>query len=722
MLSYLVRRLLYSIPILIGVSLLTFVLFYRSSTPEQIARRNLSAKNPSHEQILQWEKQHGYDKPLPEQFAKHMRELMLLQFGKSDSLGGEDIWTRIKVAGPVSFQIASLVFFSGLIAAICFALAVAYFRGTYIDYAGTFLCVLLMSVVYVVYIIAGQFILGKVLKYYPLAGYRFGWDSFRFAILPTIVGLISGLGASVRLYRTFLLEEMNLDYIRTARAKGVSERRILFQHVLKNASIPILTNVVQVIPALFLGSLLLESFFSIPGLGGWTADAILNKDFAVVRAMVFLGTLVTIIGYTLTDISYALVDPRVRLEGGKLGAFEISVIVLAPIAGLLYLVRDWPIVRGTGALIAGLFGALDHLWNAGIAGPIGGFWSGHVAGPLGWFWSHYSTPIGNLIPFVIVVVLVTAVVRSGREPLWAEAYRRLRSNPIAMGSLTIICLYGLVAMLDSVSWQDSRTARPETALDRIFKRVSEERTYSAPEAAISFGEPHPQPLKGRHIMGTDGNGQDVLVQTLKGCRTAIIIGGLTTLIVTPVALFMGMIAGYFGKRIDDAVQYLYTVVSSIPDILLLISLLLVFGRSLYMICIALSFTSWVGLCRLIRGETLKHRDREYVRAARALGVGPFRIMSRHILPNLLPTVIISATLGFSGLVLSETILTYLGIGVEAGIGSWGYMIDAARMELARDPIIWWNLAGATTALFLLVLAFNVFGDTLRDAIDPRLRT
>ena len=314
MLRYMVRRLLYAIPILIGVSLLTFVLFYFSSSPEQIARRNLSAKNPTREQIVEWEKQHGYDKPLQEQFAKHMKELMLLQFGKSDSLSGEDIWTRIRIGAPVSFLIASMVFFSALFTSICVALAVAYFRGTYIDYAGTFVCVLMMSVVYLVYIISGQFLLGKVLKYFPLAGFRGGWDAFRFAMLPTIVGVVSGLGASVRLYRTFLLDEMNQDYIRTARAKGVNEQRILFLHVLKNAAIPILTNIVQVIPALFLGSLLLESFFSIPGLGGWTVDAVTNKDFAVVRAMVFLGTLVTIVGYILTDVSYALVDPRVRLE------------------------------------------------------------------------------------------------------------------------------------------------------------------------------------------------------------------------------------------------------------------------------------------------------------------------------------------------------------------------------------------------------------------------
>jgi peptide/nickel transport system permease protein len=313
MLRYIIRRLLYAIPILLGVSLLTFILFYMSSSPEQIARRNLSAKNPTQQQIHAWEAEHGYDKPLAAQFRKHITELFLFQFGNSDSTG-EPIWDRIhKGAGP-SFMVASLVFIAALISAISFALGLAYFRGTYVDYWGTFLCVLLMSIVYIVYIIAGQYLLGKILKYFPLAGFRGGISAWKFVLLPVVVGVVSGLGGSVRFYRTFMLDEINQDYVRTARAKGVGERAVLFKHVLKNAAIPILTTTVQAIPGLFLGSILLESFFGIPGLGNMLYDAINSQDFAVVRAMVFLGTAVTIVGYILTDISYALVDPRVRLE------------------------------------------------------------------------------------------------------------------------------------------------------------------------------------------------------------------------------------------------------------------------------------------------------------------------------------------------------------------------------------------------------------------------
>jgi peptide/nickel transport system permease protein len=329
--------------------------------------------------------------------------------------------------------------------------------------------------------------------------------------------------------------------------------------------------------------------------------------------------------------------------------------------------------------------------------------------------------IQNLIPIAVVVILIVTIIRAGRQPLWAEAYRRLRRNRLAMFALCIIACYGAIAILDSIGWQSGRNEPRLTVIDRVFQRPKE-RTYSAPLATMTTERLRPHKLIGKHLLGTDGVGSDVLYLTLKGCRTALLLGGLTSAIVTPLALLFGMMAGYFGKRVDDAIQYIYTVLDSIPGILLLIAMMMVLGRGIVQMCIALGVTSWVGLCRLSRGETLKHRDREYVRAARALGASHGRILIRHILPNLMPIVIISVTLGISGLVLSEAILSYLQLGVQAGVGSWGNMIDAARMELAREPVIWWNLISASGALFILVLAFNIFGDALRDAIDPRLRS
>jgi peptide/nickel transport system permease protein len=313
MTRYFIRRLLYAIPILVGVSLVTFLLFYATVNPVQMAKRNLSAKNPTPEQVHDWLAAHGYDKPLPVQFRKHMGELFLLRFGKTDATN-EPIWDRIRAGIGPSTLIAVPVFAGSLLASIFCALWIAYLRGTYLDGYATFCCVLLMSVTYLVYIMGGQFLLGKLLRYFPIAGYQEGVSVWKFVLLPTLIGTISGLGASVRFYRTMLLEEMHQDYVRTARAKGVGESAILFRHVLKNASIPILTTAVLSLPFLLMGSLLLESFFGIPGLGTMTVDAINSQDYSVVRAMVFLGAILYIIGSLLTDLSYALVDPRVRLE------------------------------------------------------------------------------------------------------------------------------------------------------------------------------------------------------------------------------------------------------------------------------------------------------------------------------------------------------------------------------------------------------------------------
>lgn len=326
----------------------------------------------------------------------------------------------------------------------------------------------------------------------------------------------------------------------------------------------------------------------------------------------------------------------------------------------------------------------------------------------------------DAVTLVVVIGFAWAFWQAGRQPLWQEAFGRLRRNRLAMVALVVLAVYVTIGLLDSIAWQDNRNANPRSVVDRVFERTKE-RTYSAPMARWTTGEPHPHRLKERHLLGTDAVGNDVLFMTLKGCRTALIIAGLTSLLATPIALLFGLLAGYFGKRVDDSVQYVYTTLDSIPSILLLIALLMVLGRGLTQICIALGVTSWVQLCRLVRGETLKHREREYVRAAQALGVNSFRVMFRHILPNLLPIVIISVTLSLSGLVLAEVILTYLGLGVEAGVGSWGAMIDGARLELAREPVVWWNLVSATVAVFIFVLALNLFGDALRDAIDPRLR-
>ena len=335
MVSYIIRRLLYAIPILIGVNLITFALFFVVNSPDDMARVHLGVKRVTPEAIERWKQERGYDKPLVFNadakcearvlfvptcheklmetifFEKSVR-LFAFDFGRSDQ--GRDIGYDIKTRMWPSLAIAVPVFLVGLTIYVTFALLMAFFRATYVDFWGVVMCVVMMSISGLFYIIGGQYIVGKLWNLVPISGYDGGLSAVKFLVLPVLVGIVSGIGSNARWYRTMFLEEINKDYVRTARAKGLSEMRVLFRHVLQNALIPILTGAVVVIPLLFMGSLITEAFFGIPGLGSYTIDAINSQDFAVVRAMVFLGSVLYIIGLILTDISYTLVDPRVRLE------------------------------------------------------------------------------------------------------------------------------------------------------------------------------------------------------------------------------------------------------------------------------------------------------------------------------------------------------------------------------------------------------------------------
>ena len=325
MFAYIVRRIAYAIPILIGINLLTFALFFVVNTPEDMARMHLGMKRVTPEAIEKWKAEHGYDRPvlynrtasgtdrLTETifFEKSVR-LFAFDFGHADD--GRDISHDISQRMWPSLAIAIPVLLVGLLVNITFAMLMAFFRGTYLDTSGVVLCVMLMSISSLFYIIGGQFLLGKLFRLVPISGYEGGIDALKFLVLPVVIGAVSGIGSGSRWYRTFFLEESGKDFIRTARAKGLKESRVLFVHILRNALIPIVTGIVVVLPLLFMGSLLLESFFAVPGLGSYTIDAINMQDFAIVRAMVFLGSVLYIIGLILTDITYTIVDPRVRLS------------------------------------------------------------------------------------------------------------------------------------------------------------------------------------------------------------------------------------------------------------------------------------------------------------------------------------------------------------------------------------------------------------------------
>lgn len=326
MLNYLIRRVGYGVLILIGVNLFTFILFFTVNTPDDMARLNIGGKRVTQEQIEKWKTERGYDKPLywneREQgsakatntvFWDRSVSLFALNFGRSDAQNAIDIGHEIKTRMGVSLQLAVPLFILQVIASVAFALLLVFFRHSRIDFWGVVLCVLMLSISSLFYIIVGQLMFSRMLHLVPMSGWAGGLSAVKFLMLPIGLCLLSRLGGEARLYRAMFLEEIGKDYVRTARAKGLSESVVLFRHVLKNALIPIMTSAGSYLPYVFLGSLVFESFFGIPGLGAFVIEAITGQDFAIVRSMVFLGAVLYIASNVVIDLAYTWADPRVRL-------------------------------------------------------------------------------------------------------------------------------------------------------------------------------------------------------------------------------------------------------------------------------------------------------------------------------------------------------------------------------------------------------------------------
>lgn len=745
MASYLSRRLLYLLPILIGVNLITFLLFFLVNPPRDQARQALGGRNVRPEQITAWMKERGYDKPrfwngaesglgkITETiFYEKNARLFLLDFGRSDVDGhpvGAEILRRM---GPsLMVTIPAMVF--GLLLHLALALLLARLKGSRVDRTLDTVLIALLSISSLFYIIGFQALLGKTLKWIPVSGWADGLDAWRFVAGAVVISVIAGTGASVRFYRALFEEELGRDYVRTARAKGLGEGALLSRHVLRSALVPIATAVVAGLPFLVMGSLLLESFFAIPGLGNYTLDALNQKDFAVVRAMVFFGSLLTVLGLLLTDFAYVAVDPRISLENKKTGrVLPVWLFVVAATATLAVIGHVTDPVRQTALSTAAPAGAptAPALWP----GNVGAFLA--LAALL-------------VLPFLLARTL------EGRR-----LFAVFRTRRLAQACLALVALFIVVSWTDSVRWRevvrggdgkvvlDPRTGRPArtqeatSLLDAALvgtwnlfgakvQKIGDlsEKTYSAPFARTLFvyttdpdtGTRRKENLKhpSLHPFGTDKAGSDVLVRALKGIRTAVMIGVLTTLLALPFALLLGVAAGWFGGWVDDLIQYLYTLVSAIPGVLLVMAFILLYGQGLWQICVVLGLTGWTELCRLMRGETLKLRELPFVTSAKALGAPDFRILRRHVVPNLTYLVLVNLALAFSSLVLAEATLSYLGIGVDPGTGSWGVMINDARLELSRDPAVAWPLLAAFASMFTLILPANLLADQVRHALDPK---
>ncbi len=377
--------------------------------------------------------------------------------------------------------------------------------------------------------------------------------------------------------------------------------------------------------------------------------------------------------------------------------------------------------------------------------------------------------------FVFVTGCIVFGIWAYGKKYYREAFSRTAKNRWALFSFCVIIFYICIAFVDSIHYKvglvekDGNIRKDKngaiiygehrSVFDRIVASVYSgielnakgvqtnlEKSYSSPFAETAFdkkknketGQWEYPPLEkpGAHVWGTDKAGGDVFYKLLKGIRTALIVGLITTMIVIPFAIFFGVTAGYFGGRIDDAIQFIYITLGSIPSILLISAMMIIVqaqfesgthnvayqdDKLVIFLCVILGVVGWAALCRLLRAETIKLKQLDYVSAARALGVSNAVIMIKYIIPNLIHVVLISSILRFSGLVMVEAILAYIKIGVPSTIQSWGRIVDGARSQLSRDPVIWWPVVGAFIMMFLLVFSINIFGDAVRDALDPRLR-
>ena len=303
---------------------------------------------------------------------------------------------------------------------------------------------------------------------------------------------------------------------------------------------------------------------------------------------------------------------------------------------------------------------------------------------------------------------------------WGETARRLLRSKLNLCCLAVVVFYALVALYGEVVYIRHRVGDTTPAYNtvRLDNRLLPPSLWRAREGGPEAGRPPLLEHLATHPLGTDGLGRDVAQRLVQGTRIAFHVGVVTSLIAIPIGVLLGCLAGYYGGRVDDVVVWLYSTFASIPGLLFILAIAMVVGQGLLGVYLGIGLTTWVGLCRLIRGEVMKHKTQPYVQAAHALGLGGTRIMFRHILPNVFHIVIVTFSIRFPAAVSTEIILSFLGIGVK-GEPSWGIMISDARLQLWQG--IWWEVTFVTAAVFFLVLAFNVLGDALRDVLDPRLR-
>ncbi|HUT55651.1 MAG TPA: ABC transporter permease subunit [bacterium] len=725
---YIAKRLLAMIPTILGITVITFLIIQLApGNPAEFKVRMSSAGNldPQYtaQIIEQTKKLYGLDKPLPVRYWIWVKQVVTFNFGESYK-DHRPVREKIIERVPVSLQLSIISIFMVYLFAVPIGVFSAVKQKSFSDRILTVILFILYSLpnfwvaMMLITFLGG----GEFLDLFPIFGLSsdgadkmaaLPWliDRIHHLALPVFCLTYEGLAYISRQMRGAMLEQIRLDYVRTARAKGLAEKVVVFKHAFRNSLIPIVTLLAMLFPAILGGSVIIESIFSIPGMGQLSFESILARDYPTIMGITTVAALLTLVGILIADLTYTLVDPRITFESAPLTFNPRRFLIFFAIIALVI----------AGAL------AMPQL-EAGLGTELIKY------GP------------DAAIAILAMTVLYGLYTMAGEKAYWWSVAKQFGRDHVAVAALAGVGILFIVAAASPLIANSKPLAmRYQGGLyfpafrDYLPERMRAYRELKgrAAELAQNLGasdwavmppvpwDPYQYDLghflerpTARHLLGTDDTGRDVMARIVHGSRIALSVGFVAVGIYVWIGVILGALAGYYGGWVDITISRLIEVMLSIPTFFLIISVVAFLEPSIYNVMAAIGLVGWTGTARLTRGEFLKLRNMQFVDATRALGARDPRVIFRHILPNALTPVLVVATFGVADAILIESSLSFLGFGVQPPTASWGDILSKAR---SYYDIAWWLTVFPGLAIFLTVTALNLVGEGFRDAVDPRLK-
>lgn len=727
--DYLIKRTLAMIPTMLGITVITFLIIQLA--PGNPAEMKIRAARTGEvdpqftaEIIEQTRKLYGLDKPLHQQYLIWLNQVATFNFGDSYK-DHRPVREKILERVPVSLQLSFISIFFVYLFAVPIGVFSAVKQNSTADKVVTLVLFILYSLpnfwvaMMLITFLGG----GDFLDLFPIFGLSSDgaeklalrpWllDRAHHLVLPVACLTYAGVAYISRQMRGGMLEVIRQDYIRTARAKGLSEKVVVAKHAFRNSLIPIITLMAVLFPAMIGGSVIIESIFSIPGMGAMSFEAILSRDYPVIMGITTVAGFLTLLGILAADITYTLVDPRITFETGvvtwSLRKFVTAFAVIALAAGIYMAMPETGMGLGTmliryGPTVGAAILACSAIYGIYVVASERAYWKSVMKQ---FFRNRLATAALGGAGFLLLVAISAPLVANDK-PLVMRFHDRLY----------------FPAFRDYLP--ESKRLYPEFAgeeLKDLAARLESPDFALMPPVdygpyAVDLGHflEGPGP---RHYLGTDDVGRDILARIIHGTRIALSVGFVAVGIYVWIGMVLGSLAGYYGGWVDIIISRLIEVMMSIPTFFLIIAAVAFLEPSIYNVMAAIGLVGWTGTARLVRGEFLKLRGSEFVEASRALGARDPRVIFRHVLPNALTPVLVVATFGVADAIIIESSLSFLGFGVMPPTPSWGDILSKSR---SYYEIAWWLTVFPGLAIFFTVTALNLAGEGLRDAIDPRLK-